>query len=70
MPNLGQNRLEVPRPGSVGYVSHVHRAYDYSGPFRVLLMKKLLKKYIYNFPENFLKEFINESFFILCGSQL
>ena len=40
-------------PGSVNYViSHVHRVYDYSGPFGVLLLhmawyKNCLKKYIY-----------------------
>ena len=31
---LGRNRLWV--PGSVGYISHVHWAYDYLGPFGIL----------------------------------
>ena len=31
--HLEWNRLRVRFTGSVGYISHVHRAYDYSGPF-------------------------------------
>ena len=33
---LGRNRLWVSIPGSVGYISHVHWAYDYLGSFGVL----------------------------------
>ena len=33
---LGRNRFVSSIPGSVGYISHVHWAYDYLGPFGVL----------------------------------
>ena len=39
--HLGRNRLRVPSPSSVGYISHVHRAYDYSGLLGVLWVQKL-----------------------------
>ena len=31
-------------PGSVGYISHVHRAYDYLGPFGVPWVHMALHK--------------------------
>ena len=48
----------VSDPGSVGYISHVHLAYDYLGPFGVLWVhmawhKNCVKKNDYEKPQGF-----------------